>query len=387
MENRKPGLPRSPIVPYPAKSSFEFRFPILVLLLCAGGCAAPGEPLERKPVVAQKIADLTAMQAGNDVVLDFTVPTESVDHRPLTGPVEIEIYRGISAPDAESGERMALLVTIPSAEVDQYASQGRFQYVDPLKAEDFAGYDDRAGVSYSIRTRASAKADSDTSNVAYLQVRPAFEAVADLKTQVARSAIVLSWTPPAKTLSGSTPPVAKYQIYRSESTTREASALETAASLAKIGESELPTFQDTQFQFGKTYVYSVRSVLGSGPEALESSDSNLVTVTPRDTFPPAAPAGLVVALVPKQAETSAHFELSWAISLETDVAGYNVYRSDREGTAGARLNSEVLLTPAFRDMNVEPGHRYFYIVTAVDRSGNEGPASEAVSGSVPAENQ
>jgi hypothetical protein len=34
-----------------------------------------------------------------------------------------------------------------------------------------------------------------------------------------------------------------------------------------------------------------------------------------------------------------------------------------------------------------PGHTYFYTVTAVDRSGNEGPASAPVSASVPATNQ
>ena len=52
---------------------------------------------------------------------------------------------------------------------------------------------------------------------------------------------------------------------------------------------------------------------------------------------------------------------------------------------GTRLNPELLLTPAFRDMNAVPGHRYFYTVTAVDRSGNESPASAAASGDVPAE--
>jgi hypothetical protein len=36
-------------------------------------------------------------------------------------------------------------------------------------------------------------------------------------------------------------------------------------------------------------------------------------------------------------------------------------------------------------MNVVPGHRYFYTVTAVDRVGNESPASAAASGEVPVE--
>jgi hypothetical protein len=46
-----------------------------------------------------------------------------------------------------------------------------------------------------------------------------------------------------------------------------------------------------------------------------------------------------------------------------------------------------LLTPAFRDLNAVPGRRYFYRVTAVDRSGDESPPSEAASGGVPAEGQ
>ncbi|HXU19091.1 MAG TPA: hypothetical protein VN788_00755, partial [Verrucomicrobiae bacterium] len=50
-----------------------------------------------------------------------------------------------------------------------------------------------------------------------------------------------------------------------------------------------------------------------------------------------------------------------------------------------RLNTELLLTPAFRDMNVLSGHVYSYTVTAVDSSGNESGSSAAVSGNVPAE--
>ncbi|HUJ80830.1 MAG TPA: fibronectin type III domain-containing protein, partial [Candidatus Acidoferrales bacterium] len=214
--------------------------------------------------------------------------------------------------------------------------------------------------------------------------------IADLKTQVTQAAIVLTWTAPQRTLTGSTPPVSGYRIYRVESepaTAVNAESPKLKSPLVKIGDSDSPTFQDTQFEFGKTYAYSARSVTGSGADALESADSNLTVVTPRDVFPPAAPLGLVIAIVPGQGQTAAHFELSWAVSTETDVAGYNVYRSEQANFAGARLNTDLLLTPAFRDMNVEPGHRYFYTVTAVDRSGNESSPSEAVSGGVPAESQ
>jgi len=122
-------------------------------------------------------------------------------------------------------------------------------------------------------------------------------------------------------------------------------------------------------------------------EALESANSNLAVAAPLDIFPPGAPENLLVVPVEKQGAEPAHLELSWAINPETDIAGYNVYRSDQADSSGNRLNTELLRTPAFRDMNVLPGHRYFYSVTAVDHAGNESPMSAVVSGGVPAESQ
>jgi fibronectin type 3 domain-containing protein len=91
-----------------------------------------------------------------------------------------------------------------------------------------------------------------------------------------------------------------------------------------------------------------------------------------------------VAFVPAVAGMPAYLDLSWSTNAATDIAGYNVYRSEEPSRPGTRLNSELLLTPSFRDMNAVLGHTYFYTVTAVDRSGNESPASTPASGSVPA---
>jgi hypothetical protein len=126
-------------------------------------------------------------------------------------------------------------------------------------------------------------------------------------------------------------------------------------------------------------------VVQHGNDALESADSNWAIVTPKPAIPPGAPQGLVSVFVPALAESPAHVELSWAINSETDIAGYNVYRSEQEGGPGVRLNRELLLTPAFRDMNAVPGRHYLYTVTAVDRSGNESPATAPVAGGVPDE--
>jgi hypothetical protein len=387
----------------------QFLSLAFLIAVFAAGCASPGEPLERKALVPTPIMDLAAAQQDDTVILTFTMPKESIDHRPLKELPAIEIYRAFS-PAASSGEAgssatatsppPALYVTIPGAMVDHYAERGFVRYIDLLKAEDFAQH---AGwvAEYVVRTRTSPKKYSADSNREDLRIFPAAEPIDDVKAEVTHSAVVLTWTPPRMTLAGPVPSLSGYRIYRAEeveataAANADANAAKAAANgesrkakypLLKIGESETATFRDTQAEFDKTYVYSVRSVVPYPGASLESADSNSVVVTPKDIFPPSQPQGLVVVLVPAQTDAPASLDLSWAISPETDIAGYNVYRSEQAGVPGARLNGELLLTPAFRDMNAVPGRRYFYTVTAVDRSGNESPASAAVSSSAPMEN-
>ena len=381
-----------------------FLLPFLSSSLWFAGCAAPGEPIERKPQVPTAIADLAAQQQGNDVILTFTLPKDTVDHRPLKQTPAIEVYRSFepvpAAATAIATDTPELLLTIPPAMVDHYSQKGHVRLLSPLVAGDLAQHTGRLA-SYTVRTRASLKKESADSNHADVRIFPAPDPISDVKAEVKHAGILLTWTPPQNTLAGVAPASVIYQIYRAEALPQaqphqdSAPAAAEAASqipkskapLARIGETAENTFQDLQVEFGTTYVYSVRTLSQYPGVALESADSKLIVVTPRDTFPPAAPQGLVVVLVPKQGEVPAHLEISWAISPETDIAGYNVYRSEQDGVPGTRLNPDLLLTPAFRDMNAEPGRHYVYTATAVDRVGNESPASAPVSGSVPAESQ
>src|ERR1700692_4136050 len=125
MEIRKSDVSRG--MPGPKFSrlpSFEFLAALSTLLPLLSGCAAPGEPLERKPPVPMAVSDLSAAQVGNDVILTFTLPSETIDHRPLREAPAVEIYRDFEPAPAPSGAPRALLanpaliVTIPSAMVD-----------------------------------------------------------------------------------------------------------------------------------------------------------------------------------------------------------------------------------------------------------------------------
>ncbi|HXW54408.1 MAG TPA: hypothetical protein VEJ67_01575 [Candidatus Cybelea sp.] len=381
----------------------------LVLLPLLGGCASPGEPVTRRPPTPTAIDDLTAAQSGNNVLLSFAVPHETVEQKPLEHPPAVEIYRSFSpaAVPPASPPPPVLLETIPSDLVDHYASEGRAVVPDPLTPQDLEVHAGEFAV-YMIRTTISAKRPSADSNLASVRVNPAPEPIADLQAAVIHSVVHLTWTPPEKTPIGAAPPVKVYHIYRVEippaapaqlpPSSKAAATPQAPGSLPRGGESPglrleqiaetaAPEYDDSQVALGKTYRYAVRSIVEYPGEQVESSDSNQVAITVRNLVPPSAPQGLVVIVVPAKEEARAYLDLSWAINPEADVGGYNVYRSEQQGVVGTRLNSELLPTPTFSDMSALPGRRYFYSVTAVDRSGKESSPSVAVSGELPAQSQ
>jgi fibronectin type 3 domain-containing protein len=203
---------------------------------------------------------------------------------------------------------------------------------------------------------------------------------------VTESGVELTWPVPAGTAAGEpVPTISGYRIYRSEihpsapsSSPQDLPQGKAESHAALLTSSETNSYRDTSAVFDHTYAYMVRSVMQVEGVELESSDSQPVTVTPHDTFPPAAPQSLVAALLPGSAPGTVLVDLSWSINLETDLAGYRVYRSEQEGTRGQLLTPELLPTPADRDTSVQPGHRYWYTVTAVDRAGNESAPGAAV---------
>src|ERR1700688_3005933 len=96
----------------------------LCVSACAllAGCAAPGDPSPRHPVVPVPVADLAGRQSGNDVVLTFSVPTRSTDHESLSGAPGIEIFRAALPPGATADRKTAwrLVYTIAAEGVGCY---------------------------------------------------------------------------------------------------------------------------------------------------------------------------------------------------------------------------------------------------------------------------
>ena len=153
--------------------------------------------------------------------------------------------------------------------------------------------------------------------------------------------------------------------------------------LLQIATLKSPEYQDSGFDYGKTYVYIVRTEIIVNGTPVESGDSKPAILTPKDIFPPAAPQDLVAAILPGASPGTSVIDLSWAINSETDLAGYRVYRSERENEQGQSLTPNLLPSPAYRDSGVLSGRRYWYAVSAVDRAGNESSPSTPVLVEVP----
>jgi hypothetical protein len=360
---------------------------VLAFALIAG-CAAPGEPSPRRPIIPAAITDLAVHQIGSAVVLTFSIPRQSTEHQSLAEPPTIEVYRAPLSPGAAPGRKTPwrLVYAIPSEQVDTYRNGDLVEFRDPLAPGD-AAQTAGSSLTYMIRTRAVKGGASGDSNIITSRIYPPPGTPRDLHASVTESAIVLSWSEPLA--AGAAPKTESYRVYRAEiepgeeSAPQDVSQVKLNSPLTMQGSASLPEFSDTHFEFGHAYLYTVRAVAQFGADTVESADSAPAVVAARDIFPPATPVGLEAAIIPATPQTPARVELSWAISSEGDLAGYHVYRSDREDTPGDRINREVLPSPTFRDTSVVPGRRYFYRVSAVDRAGNEGPLSSTVQIEVP----
>jgi len=362
-------------------SSFEFRIPAFLLLavLLEASCGAPAEPQPPHPVIPVAVTDLAARQRGDGGLLTFTPPSKDVEGERLASPPSIEILRGFAPAGAQAppSGSLRIVYTVAGQVLDTYLAGDRVEFQDPIKPEEIAQH---AGerMFYVVRGRVSKRAASQDSNAASFLVHPAPTPIAEVRATVVEAGVELSWEP-TTTVSGGAPltSLGGYRIYRAE-----AGSGATGASERKppelAGVSPSPNYLDTQIEWGKTYVYTVRSVAQYGAEAVESGESRAVEVTPKDIFPPAPPLDLVAVYVPAAGASPAAVELSWAISPEPDAAGYNVYRTGEGQEKPQRVTPTLLPTPAFRDTPVVPGAEYTYAVTAVDRAGNESQPSKSV---------
>jgi hypothetical protein len=123
-----------------------------------------------------------------------------------------------------------------------------------------------------------------------------------------------------------------------------------------------PTFSPGEPAWNEQACFVVRTVHAYGLVLVESPTTEPTCVTPRDTFPPAAPAGLRAVAVPGTVN------LIWDANGEPDLAGYLVLRGEAPGETLQALTPAPIRETNFTDSSVKPGVRYVYAIVAVDQA-------------------
>lgn len=128
------------------------------------------------------------------------------------------------------------------------------------------------------------------------------------------------------------------------------------------------TFVDTTAQTGRIYFYAVVSTDYAGNESPHDSP---VSFELADILPPRIPQNVFAN------PSDLGITVTWDTISGDNVAGYNIYRSTDPDSFFVKLNEVLLPFDAgyYEDKSTSLVDRYFYRVTAVDRSGNESERS------------
>ena len=348
---------------------------VFVLANC-GKRRPPLPPIER---VQQRTELLSGVQRGNQVILSWPAPRRNASDASVQSIRRIDVYRLAEKPRAPLGlteEEFATRSTlIGSVTYDEIKNASEIlTYSDTL---ELAGEPTR--LRYAVRYVNAAGQRAAFSNFLLLEpaARIALPPVMIVTgKEISEDMITITWQPPTANIDGSTPVnLLGYNVYR---ISEDGGELVQPLNDALVSGTQ---YQDKNYKSGETYHYVVRSVsLGTEGAQVESLNSNVVSVSPRDIFPPSAPTSITVAAAPGR------LSIFFPANPEGDIAGYNIYRStdpDLPLDRWTKLNATLLTKTTFQDEKVESGKRYYYYLVAVDTAGNLSPRSEVVSETVP----
>ena len=349
-------------------------------LACAGalsGCGTPAAPQPPSLNLPDRVADLEATRAGNQVALTWTMPKRNTDKLILKDKVRAHICRQeASGPCNEAG---AMVMFAPGVAAT---------FEDTLPLAEMTGKP--RVLSYFVELKNHNGRSAGLSNAATVLAGAAPAPVEALAVEVQKAGVVLHWRPDRedapvrlqRTLL--TPPPTKKQqegVLAPPPEPMEQNLL--------IEDVEQGRALDKSIRFGETYAYRAQRVARVTVEGktleLAGAMSDAVQVEAKDVFPPAVPTGLAAVTTVGGNGVETAIDLSWVPDTEADVAGYVVYRREGDG-AWQRISSvEPVVAPAFHDAQVQPGHTYIYAVSAVDQGGHESARSAETSEAVPAQ--
>ena len=331
----------SPLLRCGAKAPRGLKSALFLALL--SGCGYIGAPQPPALDIPSAVTDLRAAEYGDSIQVEFTIPMLTTEGLPLKSVRSIDLYAGpVNNPfNAAAWAETAKKYSVPADGAGAYA-------FDQIPVSDWVG----KSIALGVRATGPKGKVSSWSNFVSLNIGPPLATPAKPVPENTKDGVKLSWT-------GSGP---RYRVFRWTGD----------AQPAPISETDQPDYLDASAQFGTQYSYMVMAIDG---ETRRSVVSETASITPKDIFPPAVPAGVTAAA------GSNAIELAWVRNTEADFRGYNVYRA--EGMGAFEIIAALIEAPVFSDAKIEPGKMYRYEISAVDLLENESARSEPVTASLP----
>lgn len=179
--------------------------------------------------------------------------------------------------------------------------------------------------------------------------------VLGLAYSVEQGKVILTWDAvEADAEGGSITDLKAYRIFRKEGTGEFALISTTVDATA--------THTDTTAKDGASYTYAVAAIDLANNEGAKSEDKAVKTI-------PSVPTNLVA--TPGEEE----IRLDWVSvklgddsKLNENLAGYNVYRSEKTGADYSKVGTVNASTVTYTDEAAVEGKTYFYVVTSFDNS-------------------
>jgi fibronectin type 3 domain-containing protein len=283
------------------------------------------------------VTDLSAIERGANIVVEFTIPRMTTEGTVLrqAPTFQLQVTPKGGAPKIVGEGR---------------EENGREHYRIP--AAQWIGKE----VAISVKAIGANGRDTGWSTPVNLTIVPPPVQPAELTAESAPRGVELTWKAPGD----------NFRVYR---------RTPDQQNFSLVAHSTKTEYNDTTAEFDKTYLYVVQAVAKAGEGEAESELSNLVSITPKNIFPPAAPAGLTA--VP----STSTIELVWERNTDPDLAGYRVYRA--LGSGPFERISDTKEPPSYSDHQIESGKVYRYAVTAVKSNGLESKMSAPVEATAP----
>jgi hypothetical protein len=302
----------------------------IVLCMLLYGCGSIGEPLYPALHIPSPVTDLSVVEQGPNLDINFTVPPLTTEGLPLKEIGMVDLRVGASPPNGwnfDEWARSATNVSVPTPD-----KPGLVQARVPVSR--FVGSD----VVVAVRVTNPKGRDAGWSAPKTFTVQTPLANPTNLQAAADTKGVALTWN-----ASGPS----QFRIFRKAEQQTQPGLLATATE---------PSYIDISAEFGKTYQYSVQAVR----DTLESEVVGPETITPLDKFPPTVPTELTVSV------GIGSIELAWNRNTDARFKEYRVLRSEEGGPFTEIARG--LDAPVYSDHAIQSGKHYRYQVLAVGQN-------------------